>query len=264
MAQTDLPLDVKLMTMVTHALVMVFAVLCLGALANWVLRHPVWAVRAIAVHGEVDHQNAVGLRAQLASQMRSRLSGGLLAMDLQPVRQMFEAVPWVRRALVQREFPNRLRVTLEEHQAVAWWGQAGGGQLVNHLGEIFDASPDDGDGLPELAGPTARVAEVWALYQLLDAELERLDLGIERLELSERGSWRATLDNGASMELGRGTPEELLARARRFTATVSQLAERYPGAVQSVDLRYPNGYALRMRGVTTVNEEDAKPANNTR
>ncbi|EWS62858.1 hypothetical protein Y695_03909 [Hydrogenophaga sp. T4] len=34
--------------------------------------------------------------------------------------------------------------------------------------------------------------------------------------------------------------------------------------MQSVDLRYPNGYALRMRGVTTVNDEDAKPANNTR
>jgi cell division protein FtsQ len=99
---------------------------------------------------------------------------------------------------------------------------------------------------------------------LLSAELKRLDLGIERLELSDRGSWRATLDNGARMELGRGTSEELLARARRFTATVSQLAERYPGAVQSVDLRYPNGYALRMRGVTTVNDEDAKPANNTR
>ena len=59
---------------------------------------------------------------------------------------MFEAVPWVREARVQREFPNRLRVTLEEHQAVAWWGQAGSGYLVNRLGEVFEASPDEGDG----------------------------------------------------------------------------------------------------------------------
>lgn len=263
MAQTQLPLDVKLMTVVTNALVVVFVVLCLGALTTWVMRNPVWTVRAIAVQGEVDHQNAVGLRAQLSSQLRERLAGGLLALDLQPIKEMFEAVPWVRQARVQREFPNRLRVTLQEHHAVAWWGEAGSGQLVSQRGELFEASPDEGDGLPELAGPNERAAEVWTVYQVLQAEFKRLELNIDRLEMSDRGSWSASLDSGARVELGRGTPDELLERARRFTATISQLTDKYPGAVQSVDLRYPNGYALRMRGVTTVNE-DPKSATNTR
>jgi len=31
-----------------------------------------------------------------------------------------------------------------------------------------------------------------------------------------------------------------------------------------VDLRYPNGYALRVRGVTTVTEDDPKTPQNTR
>ena len=66
------------------------------------------------------------------------------------------------------------------------------------------------------------------------------------------------------MELGRGSPDELLARTQRFTATLSQLTERYAGAVQSVDLRYPNGYALRMRGVTTVIEDSTDPTKTTR
>lgn len=264
MAQTDLPLDVKLMTAVTNTLVVVFAVLCLAAMGHWVLRHSMWQVRSIAVQGDVEHQNAVGLRAQLASSLKSSLSGGLLAMDLQPVRQMFEAVPWVRHALVQREFPNRLRVTLEEHQAVAWWGESGSGYLVNATGEIFEASPDDGDGLPELIGPATQSARVWALYQTLAAEFKRLDLGLERLELSERGSWRAKLDSGAAIELGRGEPPELLDRVHRLTATISQLTQRYPGAVESVDLRYPNGYALRMRGVTTVVDDGKKPNPKTR
>jgi cell division protein FtsQ len=264
MAQTDLPLDVKLMTAVTNTLVMVFAVLCLAALGHWVLRHPVWQVRAIAVQGDVDHQNAVGLRAQLASSLKGRLSDGLLAMDLQPVRQMFEAVPWVRRALVQREFPNRLRVTLQEHRAVAWWGSSGSGFLVNNLGEVFEANPDEGEGLPELVGPVAQSGRVWALYQTLSKEFGRLELGLDRLELSQRGSWRAQLDSGAVIELGRGEPAELYERAHRFTATISQLTQRYPGAVESVDLRYPNGYALRMRGVTTVVENGGKPNPKTR
>ena len=264
MAQTELPLDVKLMTVVTNTLVMAFAVLCLAALGNWVLRHPFWTVRAITVHGEVDHQNAVGLRAQLATSMKTHLAGGLLALDLQPVREMFEAVPWVRRARVQRDFPNRLRVTLEEHKAVAWWGQSGSGYLVSQLGEVFEASPDEGEGLPELAGPPEQSARVWDLFQTLSAEFKRLDLEVVRLELTGQGSWRATLDSGAAIELGRGEAAELLQRVHRFTATLSQLTQRYPGALQSVDLRYPNGYALRMRGVTTVTEDVPSPTSKNR
>ena len=55
------------------------------------------------------------------------------------------------------------------------------------------------------------------------------------------------------MELGRGTPDELLARTRRFSARCpsSPNLRRRPAVV---DLRYPNGYALRLRGVTTVTD----------
>lgn len=262
---TPLPLDVRLMTLVTHVLVGVFGLLCTGLLATWLVQHPVWSVQAITVQGDVAHQNAVSFRAQLAKQMKSRLTGSFLTVDLGEVREVFEAVPWVRKAVVQREFPNRLRVTLEEHQAVAWWGQSGSGQLVNTQGEVFDASPDDGDGLPELAGPAEQSGQVWALYQALGAEFAQLQLALERLELSERGGWQARLDNGAVIELGRGTPADLMERTRRFTATLGQLTERYAGAaVQSADLRYPNGYALRMRGVTTVTDIPAGTTQNPR
>lgn len=247
-----MPLDVKLMALATQLMLGLLALMCLGALGTWLLRHPVWTVKAIEVQGDVQHQNAVGFRAHLATQMKSRVSSNFLTVDLQQVRELFEQVPWVRSAVVQREFPNRLRVTLEEHEAVAWWDQSGSGRLVNRQGEVFEASPDDGDGLPELAGPTGQSAQVLAVFRLLQPELQRLDLDLDRLELNERGSWRARLDSGAVVELGRGTPDELLQRLRRFTATLNQLTQRYAGALQSVDLRYPNGYALRVRGVTTT------------
>ena len=179
------------------------------------------------MHGDVTHQNAVTFRAQLATQMKTTLSSSFLTVDLQQVRRLFEGVPWVREAVVQRKFPNRLRVTLREHQPVAWWGESGSGQLVNDAGEVFDASPDDIDGLPELAGPAEQSARVWALYEPLAADLERLNLAwIGWLWMNAAAIARATLHNGARIELGRGTQEELLARVARFTATLSRKLTR--------------------------------------
>ena len=69
------------------------------------------------------------------------------------------------------------------------------------------------------------------------------------------GSWRVLLDSGAVLELGRGTPEEITERIERFVKTVATVAGQYgrgAEALESADLRYPTGYALRLRGVTTV------------
>ena len=244
------PLDVKLMNATSWVLLAGFVALSMVAAARWVSRLPVFDIVGITVTGDVTHNSVLNLRANVAP----RMGGTFFTVDLARVRAAFESVPWVRKAVVQRDFPNRLLVTLQEHQPVAYWGSEGELRLINHFGEVFEASPDDSDNLPELAGPKEQSAQVWSLYQRLQAVLAPLELGLERLELTERGGWRAQLDNGAQVELGRGTPDELLARTRRFSATLSQLTERYAGALQSVDLRYPNGYALRLRGVTTVTD----------
>ncbi len=73
------------------------------------------------------------------------------------------------------------------------------------------------------------------------------------MKLSSRGSWQLELDTGAEVELGRGTPDELLARAQRFTRTLTQVTSKYgrrPDALVAADLRHGDGYALRLRGVS--------------
>ena len=248
------PLDVRLMGWVANGLLALLVATGLGALAWWGARHPVWTLAGITVQGDVVHQNAVTFRAHLAS----RLSGSFLTLDLHEVQRLFQGVPWVRQAVVQRDFPNRLTVTLQEHQAVAWWGEAGGGQLVNAQGEVFEANPDDvqADQWPELLGPTGQSVRVWTLFQAMQAMLARLDRVPQRLVLDGRGSWHLLLDQGTRMALGRGSDAEVLARLQTFVATATQLEQRYRGRdLESVDLRYPNGYAVRLRGVTTLVEQ---------
>jgi cell division protein FtsQ len=185
-------------------------------------------------------------------------------MDLAQTRAAFESVPWVRRALVQREFPNHLRVTLEEHKSVAYWGPESETKLINQQGEVFDANVGDLDAqdLPRLVGPDSLSRTVLAMYQSLAPLFVPQDMGIEKLELSGRGSWHVQLDGGAGIELGRGEPAEIISRVRNFLDTYTQAASALgrPSleSLESADLRHNNAYAIRLRGVGTLDLQAAK------
>ena len=246
------PAEIKLMNTLATALFVLFAVMLAGAVASWVLSFKAFSIQGITVTGEVTHNNAVTLRANVAP----RLSGTFFTLDLGQARHVFEAVPWVRQAVVRREFPNRLRVQLQEHKAVAFWGAEGESRLLNTFGEVFEANVGEveQDGLPRLHGPDLQSAQVLAMYRSLQEIFENMDLSLELLELSGRGGWRVRLDTGAAIELGGGSAVEVQARTQRFLKTLTQVSSRYgrnPEALETADLRHENGYALRLRGVTT-------------
>lgn len=247
------PLDVKLMNLTASALFVALTLLLVSAGVLWASRLELFSIRAIAVTGEVTHNNAVTLRANVVP----RLSGTFLTLDLMQARKAFESVPWVRRAVVHRDFPNRLRVQLLEHQAVAYWGAESESRLLNNFGEVFEANLGEleQDNLPRLNGPDGHSAQVLAMYQALQPPFESMDLGLEQLELTPRGGWRARLDTGAVLELGSGLSPEVLARTQRFLQTLTQVTSRYgrkPEALETADLRHQDGYAIRLRGVSTL------------
>ena len=253
------PFDVRLMNVTASTLFTVFGAMSVAALAAWAANHRVFAISAVTVSGDVAHNNAVTLRANVVP----RIAGSFLTIDLARARDAFEAVPWVRRAIVRREFPNRLKVVLQEHRAVAFWGAEGDSRLLNSFGEVFEANAGEveHEALPRLAGPAGQAPQVLTLYRLLAPMFDTLDLSLEQLELSGRGSWTARLDTGAVIELGRGSEAELHARTARFLKTLTQVSSRYqrrPDAVETADLRHADGYALRLRGVSTGSVDGQK------
>jgi cell division protein FtsQ len=247
------PFDVRLMNATAAVLFTGCVVLLLAALCWWAVRHPLFALGGISVQGEVAHNSVATLRANVAPQ----LSGNFFTVDLRATQRAFEGVPWVRQAVVRREFPNRLRVALQEHRAVAFWGEDGGSRMVNSFGEVFEANPGDveHEGLPRLGGPEGQSAQVLVMYRAVSPLFTPLELGVQALQLTGRGSWRVVLDSDAVLELGGGEPAEVLPRVQRLVQTVTQVASRYgrrPDALVAADLRYGDGYAVRLRGVGTV------------
>jgi cell division protein FtsQ len=258
-AGVPLPADVRLMNAVATV---VFALAAAGAGVAawaWLMRSPVFPIRAVQLDGDLMRNSVPTIRANAMP----RLAGNFFSVDLHGSRAAFESVPWVRRAVVRRVWPDRLVAQLEEHRAVALWGgedstdpavAIDSGRLVNSYGELFDANAGDveDEALPVLSGPEDRAAEMLAMLQRLQPVLGKLDLQISSLHLSGRGSWRAGFDSGATMELGRGSDDEVIARTERFVRSFAAANAKWRAPLLHADLRHAGGYAMRLRGVTTT------------
>ncbi|KQV61261.1 hypothetical protein ASC95_05980 [Pelomonas sp. Root1217] len=238
---------------------------------RWMVRLPTFNFRAIQIEGDVSRNSVASLRANALP----RLHGSFLSMNLKDGRAAFEAVPWVRHAQLTRIWPMRLKVNLEEHRAAAYWEARTDGAdsateasaeraLVNSFGEVFQANLGDveDETLPVLAGPARTAGAMLQMWRALSPAAEKLGEGVDRLDLSGRGSWRATLGSGAVIELGRGSETDVVERFSRFAQSITQVTATYRSPLLSADLRHADGYAVKLRGVTT--NTPGKPVNRKR
>jgi cell division protein FtsQ len=256
MASIAMPTDVRLMNGVSAAVFLIAGLTLAAAGVLWLARAPWFPIRAIQLEGDLQRNSVTTIRANTTPQ----LAGNFFSFKLGKAREAFESVPWVRHAVVRRVWPDRIAVRLEEHHAAALWeAEDGNERLVNSFGEIFEANVGDveDEGLPLLAGPEGTSARMLAMMQRLVPLLQRIDRDLLELHLSGRGSWRAELDGETTIELGRGTDDEVLARSERFVRTLPQVAGRFRAPLLYADLRHHDGYAVRMRGITTTTAASA-------
>ncbi|KPK07146.1 MAG: hypothetical protein AMJ64_07390 [Betaproteobacteria bacterium SG8_39] len=215
---------------------------------QWLLRSTLFPLHEVTVMGPLAHT----AREDVERATRGRVRGNFFAVDLAAVRTALEALPWVRGVRVRRVWPDQLEVTIEEHVPLAHWGEDA---LVNRFGERFAARSEAS--LPRLVGPEGTAAEVAGRLLRFGEILAPLQLKVTQLVLTPRFAWRLTLDSGLHIELGRDVgahPVEL--RLARFAAAYPQTLAKVQQHHDYVDLRYPNGFALRVPGIEREPAED--------
>lgn len=238
------------------------AVLAVGAYR--VAQLPQFRLRAVTI----DAVEGTELRYVSASLLRatalSRLDGTFFTVDLDAVRDSFAGVPWVRRAQVRRLWPDRLRVSIEEHRPFALWGE---GQALNTFGELFAANLDEVEEqgpMPVFSGPPGSEKTVLERYREMGQWLSPIGLQPTEVRLSTRYAWSARLSDGSTLLLGREQGLPIEERVRRWVAVYPRVARRVDQRATVVDLRYPNGFAVRTVAAQVKARSDdggrAKPA----
>ena len=201
-----------------------------------VMRSPLFPVTRI----EVTHVLARTTQEDIEHATRGRIAGNFFAVAPADVRAALEQLPWVRRASVRRIWPDRLEVTLEEHVPLARWGDDA---LVNTYGERFNGHTEQA--LPVFLGPAGSEHELARRYARFAALAEPLGSALERVVLTQRYAWQLRLANGLHVMLGRDA-DAAESRLRRFVEVYPHTLGRMARRHEYVDLRYPNGFALRV------------------
>ena len=210
-------------------------------------------VQRVQVEGSFQRVSPPEIEAAVVEVAR----GGLASVDLDEVRGRIERIDWVDHAVVQRRWPDALRVVVVEQVAAARWNDAG---LLNARGELFLRNaryvPPE---LPLLEGPDGSEGMVAQLY--LDAQGRLLEAGVRLtgVRLDERGAWELELANGVKVRLGRLAVTD---RLDRFIRLASPLVAKRAAEIGYVDMRYTNGFSVGWNSrsaLAVAPQEDATP-----
>lgn len=192
-------------------------------------------LETVRFKGELSYVSESDLRSAVAPYVR----GSWLGADVTAMRQAVEDLPWVKGAAIRRVWPDALRITVTEHEPLAHWREAA---VISAEGAVFRPAERPPD-LPVLSGPEGKADRVLDAYRRIRERLGSAGLQLSALRLDQRRSWRAELAAGTAVVIGRDERNERVAR----------LAAAWPGLDRDaaeaarVDLRYPNGFAVRWR-----------------
>lgn len=182
----------------------------------------------------------------------------ILGFSVDAARTRLEALTWVRSAVVERQLPGTIRVTLTERAPFAVWQKDGKFALIDRAGNVVTDSDIAAfaDKLPLVVGTGASGAPAATLLDALALQPDVLQRLVAAVRVGER-RWNLCLTSGAEVLLPEGAEQPALARLVELQ-TSKALLDR---PLQEIDLRLPD--RLRLRPMTDgpcgQRNDNAKP-----
>ncbi|MFW2437823.1 MAG: cell division protein FtsQ/DivIB [Arenicellales bacterium] len=219
--------------------------------ADYVLHPDRFPVSRISFIGEFRHVE----KAALQENVVPYIGNNFFAIDLQKLEAALRDIDWVSDVSVSRRWPDTLQINVKEQRLIAAWNKTG---WVTSDANIVELPGVKMPGLPRWSGPEGTQVLVQLRSQQFSSLLADVGMQLRQLSYSQRGAWQITASNflrneQISIRLGRRDMQD---RLYRFARAYGQTLDRLEKRLISVDLRYPNGFAVKWNSV-----EEAAPVN---
>ena len=170
-----------------------------------------------------------------------KIDGSLLFLDADAARLRLKAVPWISEAAVRKLYPDRVEITLTEHEPFALWQVAGRISVISREGTVIaPLSGTEFASLPLVVGPGCG-PRAGQFLTLLDRYPDIRNRVRASILVAER-RWNLRLRNGIDIMLPESGVEaalELLSRLDRDKQLLSR-------DIAAVDLRLPDRVSVRL------------------
>ncbi len=196
-------------------------------------------VEQLRITAPLVHVTEEDIRQQLAAYFPA----SFFYLDVADVRESLLAMPMVREASVKKQWPDTLYIELQEEVPVARWNQS---EMLSHAGDVLPMSVQELSSelvLPSLQGQPAQRQNVMRHYHLFTQWAKAFALNWVGVEQSLAG-WRLREKNGLNVWLD---SENAMAGLKRLGGVLQKLNLQN---VESIDLRYEQGFAVAWRPLT--------------
>ncbi|MCG8670175.1 MAG: FtsQ-type POTRA domain-containing protein [Pseudomonadales bacterium] len=195
-------------------------------------------IRSVKVSGEFFHLN----EKKLQKRLEKHLIANYFNVNLLEVREAAEALPWIEKAWVKKEWPDSVVIRIEERVAVANWGK---NQLISKHHEIFSSDEVKHlDQLPTFYGIDEYAPLMLNRFNEMKSKLQPLGLGVKTLKLEDRFSWHVTLNDGLRLVIDE---VDFIKKLERFVELYQTMPSIDRPFIEQADLRYENGLAIKWK-----------------
>jgi cell division protein FtsQ len=174
--------------------------------------------------------------------------------DVYEAREDLKKLPWIHDARVSKTYPDRLSITLVEHEPFAIWQRGRELQLIERGGQEIVPFERRFAGLPLVVGPGANLAaaEIIALgkrYETVGNKIKAfVRVGMRR--------WNLVLENGVVIML----PAENTEAALHALSILQRDAAIFDRDILKVDMRLDDRLVLQLTPDGQKSVEDAQAA----
>lgn len=194
-------------------------------------------IRTVKVYGadRIDRQEVQDLLLPMVNK-------GFFSINVEYIRDRLLQIPWVSDLYVRRVWPDQVEISVVERKAVAAWNNV---SLLSEAGDLFFPKSETYPiHIPQLIGPPGQQIIMLQYFKDINRLLLPLHAKISTLELTSYFTWKLRLDNGMILQMGH---KDILTRLDHFVKVYPKIVGSRVADVDYVDLRYPNGVAVRWK-----------------
>ena len=186
---------------------------------------------------EVDiNTNDVNYNQQRIDNLISTIYGkDLISLDISNIQKYIVEDIWIKDAEISKSFPSTIKIKIIQHQPFAIYNS----KLMMRDGSIIKSDNISYE-LPVVEDNTNNVSNSRRILNISTENLNKIDLKIKRIEIFNslvriHTSKYTLISDRLNLELN----------LNRLTLSLNDLVEAFDQEINSIDMRYSNGFAIK-------------------